>query len=1855
MVQNLLNLLKLFKKNFDTRVLLAVCVVAFSLVSQGAALAAVNQITQTMVNTGTITLNTGDTYFVSTSLTLPANLTINGNGLAIEMRSGGQFNAPAAGATLTLNNVSFNGISTGNTGHVFYNNTVNATLTINIVGEVNFDGNRLTNAGLGSVIYNNGDVNVGTNSGANKINVTNNFTAGTTVAHGGAIVSYNRNIYIGNEDSIVDLSGNTTTGVAAVAFTRDDDADKSGNGDITINGSKINILDNSADIHSGALYTGREDANITIGNENSEVKITHNIAQGTGGAIQSAWGKVIIDGKNIEITNNHAQNTKGAVGAGTGVGGSSGGGGAIMASKGVEIGNDDSIVDISGNSAIGRGGAIYTSNKAEGYVTINGKKITLNNNAAGIGSTLPDTGGGAIYAKTDITLNGGEIEISENYSRTHGGALESETGNITINVNTVGSLLVDGNYTAVGDGGAFYTQKGNVTINAAGDSSFTDNEAGNSAGLGQAFSGGAIYAGSNVRIISTASDVAFEDNIAKGGVGGAIYAGVDVHLEASDGNIVFTDNKAGTHGGAVYAGEDVYLSDTTGSILFTGNRAGIHGGAIYADTGLIYLDGKMIELKNNTAETGSGGAIWAADGIILDDGGIKLSGNKAKIDGGAIWTDSDVVLEGGYIDLIDNIAETGSGGAIWAGGEVNLEANNGDYTFTGNEAGLEGGAIYAGKDAIVVARTADIAFESNKAGSHGGAISAVGNVYLEADGGNISFTGNEALGDGGAIRTRKNVTLEAIDGNILFEDNKADGSGGAIWANLDVTITSDKGDITFEGNKAEGEGGAIWAGNNVTLIAEGSGNIIFKDNVNVNTKTDDDPSGAIWAGGELNLIGSNIQFINNATRAGKDINISSDNMTEIIGGGLFTGLNVIIDANGGFVAKDNDALYIDGGAIRAGKSVELKIGVSGDITNNSAEGDGGAFWAGDKVTLNATGPVNLTGNEAVGAGGAIWAGGSEGITLTGTKFLIEGNTAGTSGGALYADSGDVTITGSTEAKNNTAGEAGGVIYAAGDVTLSATIGDIIFENNKAAGGSGGAIRAGGSIDLKAGSSSTTFSISALSDIVLNNNEATGDGGAFWAGTGISLAGRTITMNDNKAGGSGGALYTETGDVTITGEVEAKNNTAGADGGAIYAAGNMTLNATGDSTFEGNKAGAGTETSTGIVESPGYGGAIWAGGNVELNADGGDISFRGNEATMGDAIWLENNTNTASTATFATAAGRTIYFYDSIANNAANGLITVEKTGAGTVIFDGVDGGNDSPIYGATNVAQGVFVVRNDASYGELAANVYQTEKSSFMVNPGTILAGGTKGHVIADDFTLSGKLDISGSATLGSPAGNATGGYSEFAITGANQRFEPRSEVLFNTYLNDASTQLTDLLMLDLVDEGTATGKSSIMVDVTGGGGAITQGDGIMLVETANGTSTGAFVLGNRVAAGAYEYMLFQGGIDGNTANQNWYLRNTYTDPQEPPSYPQDPEPITPNVPPIYRPEVPVISVVPALASRMGLGILGTWHERRDGEFATNYTAPDGYDKPGWGRIFGDIGTYGMGYSETVIDRTNSFHKYGPSYDYWFAGIQAGVDLKRDEDEDDGSRDIAGIYFAAGTGRADVHSIIDFGFGKEAGRTSMQSFSLGAYYTRIAKEGGYVDAVLQGTYYANIKSVSYINEPENFKTDGYGLIASIEGGYPIRINGDDDKDETKEEKDKDKGWILEPQAQLVFQHLSFGGGEDRFGRIDFDNNNSLFGRLSLRLNKDWTNDEGKKSNVWGRASFWTDFGTQAKTTFSNSDGLNPVTINTDLGGNWLQFDLGIATEMRDDLTFFAVGNYSKSISNDGGHSWGGRIGLKYQW
>ena len=176
-------------------------------------------------------------------------------------------------------------------------------------------------------------------------------------------------------------------------------------------------------------------------------------------------------------------------------------------------------------------------------------------------------------------------------------------------------------------------------------------------------------------------------------------------------------------------------------------------------------------------------------------------------------------------------------------------------------------------------------------------------------------------------------------------------------------------------------------------------------------------------------------------------------------------------------------------------------------------------------------------------------------------------------------------------------------------------------------------------------------------------------------------------------------------------------------------------------------------------------------------------------------------------------------------------------------------------------------------------------------------------------------------------------------------------QIRMNTYLaSDGSP--SDLLV---INGGTASGTTGLLFDNTGGGGALTTGDGILVVDAMNGGTTVPGAFAGFASAGPYDYLLFRGGSTPGSEN-DLFLRSSLqpvpSEPLVPGGRPQLPGTSGPSRP-RFRPEVSLYAAMPVMAAIYGRNMIDTLHERMGGN--AQLLGPGKPDSPDgmWGRIIG--------------------------------------------------------------------------------------------------------------------------------------------------------------------------------------------------------------------------------------------------------------------------------------------------------------
>ncbi|MBZ9875004.1 autotransporter outer membrane beta-barrel domain-containing protein, partial [Mesorhizobium sp. BR1-1-9] len=315
----------------------------------------------------------------------------------------------------------------------------------------------------------------------------------------------------------------------------------------------------------------------------------------------------------------------------------------------------------------------------------------------------------------------------------------------------------------------------------------------------------------------------------------------------------------------------------------------------------------------------------------------------------------------------------------------------------------------------------------------------------------------------------------------------------------------------------------------------------------------------------------------------------------------------------------------------------------------------------------------------------------------------------------------------------------------------------------------------------------------------------------------------------------------------------------------------------------------------------------------------------------------------------------------------------------------------------------------------------------------------------------------------------------------------------------------------------------------------------------------------------------------------------------------------------LYRVEVPVYSAVPPVAEHLAMTTLGTFHERRGEQSLLSNTALS----PVWGRIFGQDAK--MGWSGTV----------SPSFDGTLFGFQGGFDVFGRETAS-GGVDRAGLFIAYASMNGDVRGQAlgqnDLGVGD----IDLGGTSVGGYWTRIGPGGWYVDGVVMATFFSGDATST---RDIGIDVKGTGVTASLEGGYPIALA---------------QGWTLEPQAQLIWQHLSLDDAEDRFASVSFDLDDNVTGRLGLRLQGETTLN-GTALQPYLKANLWHGFGGTDHVNFDTTD------ISTESRSTSFEFGGGVTAKVTDKVSLFATGDYTTNLGGDKRRILEGNLGVSIKW
>ena len=427
-----------------------------------------------------------------------------------------------------------------------------------------------------------------------------------------------------------------------------------------------------------------------------------------------------------------------------------------------------------------------------------------------------------------------------------------------------------------------------------------------------------------------------------------------------------------------------------------------------------------------------------------------------------------------------------------------------------------------------------------------------------------------------------------------------------------------------------------------------------------------------------------------------------------------------------------------------------------------------------------------------------------------------------------------------------------------------------------------------------------------------------------------------------------------------------------------------------------------------------------------------------------------------------------------------------------------DGVRDTKSIAISDFGGGNDVFNNQTS-GSLRLSAVNTElhtdtTGEYLVSGALSTAnkGTVQGQLLnLNRFVNSGLIDL----TENNQAGDVliiSGGSTAGAYGGA-QYISNGGTLALDTVLNEGGVNsLSDILVLD--DAVTGTSATKLAINHVSGEGALTQGNGIKLVEVLGTSDSDAFTLNAPVKAGRYEYVLNQGATD-----QNWYLSNT-----EPPVVTPPVDPINPPTPkpeenqkPIYNSDIGAYLANQTAATQMFMHSL---HDRAGEPQYTEGLKQEGRVPSVWLRLVANH-TKSEAASGYFDQRANS------------SVVHLGGELAQWSNSGD-SRFHMGIMGAYG--KTESHTTGSYTKSRSNGK--VDGYGAGAYLTWFENEslptGAYVDVWSMYGWFNN--EVNGSN-----KYDSNTWTNSVEAGYASIV--------TEGERFQ---WMIEPQAQVLYTHYS---------------------------------------------------------------------------------------------------------------------------
>lgn len=429
---------------------------------------------------------------------------------------------------------------------------------------------------------------------------------------------------------------------------------------------------------------------------------------------------------------------------------------------------------------------------------------------------------------------------------------------------------------------------------------------------------------------------------------------------------------------------------------------------------------------------------------------------------------------------------------------------------------------------------------------------------------------------------------------------------------------------------------------------------------------------------------------------------------------------------------------------------------------------------------------------------------------------------------------------------------------------------------------------------------------------------------------------------------------------------------------------------------------------------------------------------------------------------------------------------------------------------------------------------------------------------------------------------------------------------------DDVNSGISDLLEITGNAEGTtkvvslkADGTEN-MIDGTIGSIAADLAKNSTAVVRVQGESNLKNFTGIAKTTGAGELQLASKKV-GNTTEYFWTVVSTNNDA-------------------IYTASVPAYTLIPNLNLEVGYETIGTLHQRRGENQALSWEKSQANSQI-WGRIIG---------KHIALDGKKRLNLSAD-----LAGFQFGHDFDISSSGNGGKRLTGGYvgYTHANSKfydeyRAENGVVLD---DKYTGKAKTENLHVGVTHTRYSEDGSYIDFVGQLSWMQN----KYNSLDSKAKNHGLDVALSGEVGRPFVLS--------KEKTNNGDSWIIEPQAQLIYQYLGLNSFTDDMRSVHQDKQHNLRSRIGVRFAYNNLTDHEKVRTLYFTTNVWHNF---RNTSASN---IGEDNITEKLAKTWGEVGLGAQFATSSNTHIYADARYEQSLSGTKHQGYKGSIGIKYSW